>query len=112
MQCSALEIDSRSCRVVLTGRLDAAGAAEIETYFTGLVSAGGRHVLLDLREVTFLGSLGIRMIIANARVLQRRGLGFVLFGAQPQAADVLETVDLASLVPIVATEAEALARIA
>lgn len=112
MQCSAIDLDQHTCRVVLTGRLDAAGAAAIETYFTGLVSAGGRNVLLDLREVTFLGSLGIRLIIANARVLQRRGLGFVIFGAQPQAADVFETVDLGSLVPIVATEGEARARIA
>lgn len=112
MQCSLVEIAPSINRVVLSGRLDAAGAAEIETSFTALVSAGGRNVLLDLRAVSFLGSLGIRLIIANARVLQRRGLALVLFGAQPQAADVFETVDLASLVPIVATEEEALARVA
>lgn len=99
-------------RVALQGRLDAAGAAEIETRFTGTISAGGKNVVLDLGGVEFLGSLGIRLIIANARVLQRRGMQLLIIGAQAQPLDVFETVDLGSLVPILATEAEALARLA
>lgn len=96
-------------RVTLVGRLDAAGADLIETGFTGLVSAGGRSVVLDMSGVSFLGSLGIRLILSNARVLQRRGRKLVICRAQAQAMDVFATVDLGTLIPIVETEADAMA---
>lgn len=99
-------------RISLHGRLDAAGSEAIETAFTAAVSAAGQHVLLDMREVPFLGSLGIRLMLASARVLQRRGFACVIFGAQPQPMDVFETTDLGALIPIVPTEAEALRQFA
>jgi anti-anti-sigma factor len=95
-------------RISLHGRLDAAGTEAIEIAFTAAASAAGRHVLLDMREVSFIGSLGIRMILGSARVLQRRGFNCMIVGAQQQPMDVFETTDLGALIPIVPTEEEAL----
>jgi anti-anti-sigma factor len=106
------ELDAGTNRVSLTGRLDAAGAESIDRRFSAAVGSVARNALVDLTEVSFVASLGLRMFISTARVLQRRGAQMILFGAQPQVMDVFETIALDQMIPIVATEAEARARLA
>jgi len=107
-----IELDRDTHRVVLHGRLDAAAAERLDLKFTAAVGAAGRHAMIDLGAVEFIGSLGLRMFISVARVLQRRGRRMVIFGARPAVLDVLETVALDELIPVVPTEAEARARLA
>lgn len=99
-------------KFVLAGRLDSAGVGLVETPFTAALAAGGRSAVLDLRALDFLSSLGIRLLISAARVVMRRGGRVVLFGAQPMVAEVLTTMALDEVLPMVATEDEALARVA
>ncbi len=106
------ELDPGTNRVALSGRLDAAGAEAIDLRFTSAVGSVARNALVDLTEVSFVASLGLRMFISTARVLQRRGAQMILFGAQPQVMEVFETIALDQMIPIVATEAEARARLA
>lgn len=110
MRLTLVETAPQVVKLVLEGRLDAAGVNRLELPFTAAASAGDRHVLVDFTRVGFCASLGLRMLIANARVVQRRGRQMVLFGACPAVAEVFETVALTTLLPITATEAEALAQ--
>jgi anti-anti-sigma factor len=112
MEFDVIARDGATNQVVMRGRLDAAGAEQVDLRFTAAVASAGQHALLDLRGVDFIGSLGLRMIISAARVLQRRSRHVVIFGAQPQVQDVLDTVALDELIPVVATEQEALAKLA
>ncbi|MGK7868597.1 STAS domain-containing protein [Falsiroseomonas sp. E2-1-a20] len=107
MQFDVVEISPSANKVVMLGRLDAAGAAAVETRFTASVAASGRSAVLDLTGLEFLSSLGIRMLLASARVVARRGGRVVLFGAQPMVAEVMEAMALEEVLPLVATEAEA-----
>jgi anti-anti-sigma factor len=107
MDFTVIELDGTTNRIAMRGRLDAAGAEAIELRFTAAVGATDRHALIDLREVEFVASLGLRLFISVARVVQRRGRTMVLFGAGPQVMDVFETVALSDLIPIAADEAEA-----
>ncbi|MCO6418623.1 STAS domain-containing protein [Siccirubricoccus sp. KC 17139] len=95
----------------MSGRLDALGAEAIELGFTAAVAGVDRHALVDLREVEFCSSFGLRLLICVARALQRRGRRMVLFAAQPEVAEVFETVALDQMIPVAATEEEALARL-
>ncbi len=106
------EVDSAINRVTLRGRLDAAGAEAIDHRFSAAVGGVSKHALVDLTEVSFVASLGLRMFISVARVLQRRGAQMVLFGAQPQVMEVFDAIALDQMMPVVATEAEARARLA
>ena len=94
-------------RYELSGRLDSASVEQIEAKLTA--SARGRpgNVMFDLQQVSFVGSLGIRMLISTARTLQREGRRLVLVGVQPQVMDVFETVALSELIPIAANPDEA-----
>jgi anti-anti-sigma factor len=93
--------------VKLRGRLDTLGVDKVESKFTGSVVADGKSTVVDLREVSFIASMGLRMFIAVAKQLRRRNARMVLFAPQAQVNEVFQTVLLRDIVPIVADEAEA-----
>ena len=95
----------------LLGRLDSAGVEQVEAPLTAALRDGTGHVLLDFGKVSFVGSLGIRLLIALGRTLQKQRRGLALFGVQPQVAEVFETVALGDLIPIAGTEEAALAEL-
>ena len=96
----------------LQGRLDTPGAGAIDLKFTSHVAAGEHGVVVDLSGVVYIASMGLRLLFAAARDLQRRGRVLVLFGASSQVQQVLDEAAIDQVIPIVATEAEALARLA
>jgi anti-anti-sigma factor len=112
MDFDVISLDPDTNQVVLRGRLDAAGAEQIDLRFTAAVGAAGKHALIDCAGMEFCASMGIRMLIATARVLQRRQRRMVLYGVTPAVQDVFETVALSDLIPIVAGEPEARAKLA
>jgi anti-anti-sigma factor len=97
--------------LVLVGRMDTAGAGKIETQFTASAVPAGRPAVVDLSGVSFIASLGIRLLFSAARALARANAKMAVFGANGPVADVLHTVALDQLVPVKATEAEALAAV-
>src|SRR5436305_8729850 len=94
-------------RFELSGRLDSASVEQIEGPLTDRMRRGSDNVLLDVTKVPFVGSLGIRMLISVARVLQRQGRTMVLVGVQPQVMEVFDTVALSDMIPIAADDDEA-----
>ena len=86
--------------LVLVGRLDTPGVDRIETPLTAQLVPRGARAIVDLSQVAFLGSGGIRMFITIARALGRKGGKLVLYGAQPLVAEVLETTSLNDIVPV------------
>jgi len=86
--------------VSLAGRLDTPGVDRIETQLTAHLVPRGSRAIVDLSQVSFLGSGGIRMFITIARALGRKGGKLVLYGAQPLVAQVLETTSLNDIVPV------------
>jgi len=98
--------------VSLIGRLDTPGVDEIETPLTAHLAPRTARAMINLSQVTFIGSGGIRMFITIARALGRRGGKLVLYSAQPLVAQVFETTSLNTIVPVCAdaTAAAAAAR--
>jgi anti-anti-sigma factor len=92
----------------LCGRLDAEGVDQIETQFTASVVPGHRNVIVDLSDVTFVSSGGLKLFIIVAKVLRQRDVKLVLFAAQPQVSEIFAIAALSSIVPLALDEAEAL----
>jgi anti-sigma B factor antagonist len=86
--------------VMLVGRLDTPGVSHVETQLTARVVPRGTRAIVDLSQVEFVGSLGIRMFITIARAAARNGGRVVLYGAQPMVAQVFETTSLNDIVPV------------
>jgi len=94
-------------RVKLRGRLDTPGVDRVEAKFTAAVVPEGRNTVVDLSEVSFIASMGLRMFIGLAKALKRNNAKMVLFAPQSQVNEVFNTVVLREIVPIVVDEAEA-----
>lgn len=98
-------------KVELNGRLDTANVNQVETSFIAGIVPKGQNTMIDLTQVSFIASLGIRMLLSAARVLTRRGAKFVMYGATPAVLDIIETTALSEVIPVLGTEADALAAI-
>ncbi len=106
------ELDGGISCVRLAGRLDAPGADAIGTRFTAAVVARGQDAVIDMRGVSFIASMGLRLLISNARSLDLKGRRMVLFGATEMVQGVLDDAALDQIMPIVRTERDALAVLA
>ena len=73
--------------------------------------AQGRDAVIDLSGVSFVASMGIRLLIASARGLRQKGATLVLFGAQDLVYTALDQAALDQIIPIVATEQQAIERL-
>ena len=87
-------------RVILNGRLDISGVQQIDLKFTAATSAQRKSVIVDLSELEFLSSIGIRMLLTNAKALQGFGSRMVLLNPTEMVATVLKTAGIDLIIPI------------
>ncbi|MDP2004762.1 MAG: STAS domain-containing protein [Rubrivivax sp.] len=92
----------------LNGRLDAPGADRIDLRFTAHAAAGTHHAVVDLAGVSFVASMGLRLLISAARALHAKGRQMVLFGATGQVREVLEQAAIDQIIPLLDDETLAL----
>lgn len=112
MDMQVAQIDGDVTCVRLDGRLDAPGADAIGVRFTVAVAARAGRVAVDLSAVSFVASMGLRLLIATARALNGKGGKLVLFGAQDLVQNVLDQASIDQIIPIAATEQQALEQLA
>ncbi|QWD77225.1 STAS domain-containing protein [Polynucleobacter sp. MWH-Svant-W18] len=94
--------DTEAYRLILIdGRLDSAGSDEIATRFAAMSSGAKPFVMVDLSQVSFLSSIGIRLVIQNAKSLQGKGGKMVLItGDNEHVSGTLESTGISTLVPL------------
>jgi anti-sigma B factor antagonist len=102
------DINDHFRRIMISGRMDIPGTAEIEMKFTALTATAAHQIVVDLTRVEFLASIGIRALISNAKALQRRGGRLVLFvGDNAAVSKTLEAAGIDDLLPMFRDAAEA-----
>lgn len=84
----------------LTGRLDSLGTGEIETEFYACCAGEKPLVVVDLAEVEFLASVGIRLFTLAARSIASRGGRMVLINPIPEVQNILEVADIPAIIPV------------
>jgi anti-anti-sigma factor len=94
--------------VKLTGALDIAGAGEIDMPFS-VMSGKYDKVAVNLAGVSFLASIGIRVLVKAARTIGRRSGRFVVFNPTDEARKVLRSTGIDAIIPVVADEKAAIA---
>jgi anti-anti-sigma factor len=71
------------------------------------ISAGAPRVIFDMREVSFITSAGLRVVVMTAKQTAAAKGGLSIFGAQPAVKEVFEISGLAKIISIASDEAEA-----
>lgn len=92
--------------VSLHGRLDLTGVGDIEASFKEKVGAAN-NVIVQMREVSFLASLGMRMLMTAAKILRVKSGKVILVAPQEDVENALRMSGLDQIVPLVDSEAAA-----
>jgi anti-anti-sigma factor len=92
-------MDGDITRVLLDGRLDIEGAAAIDLRMN-VLAGSAKFLLIDLRNVSFLGSMGLRSIVVPAQAVRRRGGKVALFGPVLLVEEVLKASNIDQVIPV------------
>jgi anti-anti-sigma factor len=112
MEISLVDSESGVGRVRLAGRLDSAGVDHVELKFNAATAARDADVIVDLAGVSFLASMGVRMLVAAAKALAAKGHRVILLNPQAAVDEFLEATALYELLPVARNEEEAQALLA
>lgn len=106
MDISFEQLPSGVALIRLKGRLDIMGAMKIDVQFAA-VTAANRAVVVDLGEVEFLASMGLRTLIMGAKSMRGKAGRMVLYRPVPLVEEVLVTSGTTTLIPLAHDLAEA-----
>ncbi|HWT22354.1 MAG TPA: anti-sigma factor antagonist, partial [Solirubrobacteraceae bacterium] len=95
----------------LRGEIDTANAAGIETRLVAAVARETDDVVLDLTDVRFIDSAGMRALGAVAQQVGSGGRRAVIAAGPPQVRRVFDLFDLGDVMEIASTRREALERL-
>ena len=98
MQYNELENNIRAIKLI--GSLDILGVGEIETKFTGYCAGENPRVLVDLTDVDYLASIGIRLLLINAKSVASRKGRMVLLNPNPEVKNILEVSGIPAIIPV------------
>ena len=93
-----LSTDARSI-VHVSGELDAYTAARLRDSLAGLISAGSRHIVVDLADVSFMGASGLGVLVGAGKRLRRDDGRLLLRSAPPSARKMIEITGLDATLP-------------
>jgi anti-anti-sigma factor len=90
-------VESKAARVALVGELDVVTASRVSDELAALADQSVKSVVVDVSELTFIDSTGLRALLAGRERLQAKTASFVLEGASGVVERVLELTGLRDL---------------
>ena len=100
MELRYSDLENNIRLIKLVGTLDIVGVGAIETKFAGYCAGEKARVLVDLSDVDFLASIGIRLLTLNAKSVVSHGGRMVLLQPTPDVRHVLEITGIPAIIPI------------
>ncbi len=94
--------------VSIDGRLDTVSAPEFQRKIEELLDQGEKDVLLDLGDLQYVSSAGLRSILVGAKKAKMLGGGLSCCGLQPLVRKIFEVSEFSRLVPVFDSLEEAL----
>jgi anti-anti-sigma factor len=106
-----MEVTTKRWDGILTflckGRLDGFGSGILESSIRDAVQDDDRSIVIDLGGVDYLSSAGIRVLLANSKMLKKRGGVLALTQVQKYPAQVLDMAGFSSVFSMYPTVEEA-----
>lgn len=95
----------------LQGRLDSNTSPALEERLAQALSNGTRSVVIDFKQLDYISSAGLRVILKTAKTLKRENGKLLLCCMQDYVKEVFEIAGFDSFLPILASREEALRQI-
>jgi anti-anti-sigma factor len=102
----SMERSNGAVVLAVTGELDLGSAGLLDQAFQSLVDSGTKLVIVDLRELEFIDSTGISLLVKAHRAAERDGTRFAVAGARPQVRRLLSLTGLTKMLTIIGSPEE------
>jgi anti-sigma B factor antagonist len=93
----------------VSGRVDTSAVPGLDLAIKDALAAGARRVLLDLRDVVYISSGGLRILLSTAKKLASDKDRFGLYGLQTEVYKIFKLAGFTSIFSLFASEEDALA---
>lgn len=93
--------------VAVKGRLDQNLTPELEQVLNELLAEGHQRFMVDMGEVSYINSGGLRCLVTAWRKAKKEGGNVFLFGLQPRVEQVFAMVGFDKVFELYPTEAAA-----
>lgn len=94
--------------VRVEGWIDATTCKDLERELLAMIGPQSSRIALDFRSVAYVSSAGLRVVLAAAKQIRTLRGGFAIFGAEAAIQRVFDISGFSRIIPMVASEAEAL----
>ena len=100
MEMTVNELKNGITLIALQGTLDIMGVNQVETKFAGYCSGENARILVDMSGVDYMASIGIRLLVTNAKSLRTRNGKMALLSPTTDVFNVLEMTDIPAIIPV------------
>lgn len=90
-------VSGKKSLLAISGRLDANSSGHLDETINGLIREGIYDVELDMTEVSYMSSLGIRVLVGQFKNLSKIGGSFNLAAMSDPVREVLKMVGMADM---------------
>lgn len=103
--------DEQGDRVVVSlgGQLDTLTAKSLETHLSGHIAAGQKRIVVDMRDLKYVSSYGLRVFLLTAKQLRADRNAFVLCELTPEVQKIFKIAGFDKILTIRDRLEEALA---
>jgi len=99
MKIDVVDEQNGITKLVLTGSMDIKGALEVDPQFSEISNTKNK-VIVDLKDVDFLASLGMRTLVSSAKLLMEKGGKLVLVNPQAGVEKAIRSAMIDTIIPI------------
>jgi anti-anti-sigma factor len=92
-----IQSDQALVKIALTGKLDSTYVSNNDVKFFALLNGLEAPVILDFSEVSFIGSLGIRMVLMALKEVKRQGYTMKIVSVTPNVENIFLMTSLGDL---------------
>jgi anti-anti-sigma factor len=85
--------------VSISGKVDGMASAHLEEFLTALLDKGENRIILDLKDVYYISSGGLRVVLMVTKRLYGQGK-IILVRLQSEVREVFEMTGFDTIVPI------------
>jgi anti-anti-sigma factor len=93
-------------RICLAGGLNTDTAPQLDSTLAATIAADWQMVLLDMRDLDYISSAGLRVVFKAAKTLKAAGRSLAVTNRQPQIAKVFEILQALPDMAVFSSEAE------
>lgn len=93
--------------VGISGRLDQTQTPDLEEQLDQLLEAGHQRIVVDMSEVTYINSGGLRCLVTAWRKAKKEGGNVVLTGLKERVSEVFSMVGFDKVFDVYPTQAAA-----